>query len=317
MAIKNKVKPIQFTEDPTQSITPDKMKAESHSAVKMLIKKGYDVKTPFFVKAQHFKGDKVKFKGVFLAIGESPALLKKFKEEKTSPYVSYGNLFVKQIKGEDIVHFEYVSGQGKLKKPGDWKALFKEFKKMFKKKCAFVLDGQTQDTEDENTDEKPTNDQPEVATTKPAKVDKAASPVAQLNTQYQSLRALYVTVKDEEHSPRTTKQLYKKLKAWKADYDQLEDKAKSLLEKAANEYEQVLKKVGDILKVDKGIDNMIEELVNTVKSYATSEDHSTPEAKKLKNSAKPMLKRLKKYGEMLGASELLKQAEIIEQLLAD
>ena len=129
MAIKNKVKPDQYTEDPKLSITQEKIKSESFSAIKMLLKKGYDVKTSFFLKAGHFKGDKVKYKGVFLAIGDSPALTKKFKQEKTDPTVAYGNLFVKRIKDEDIVHFEYITGQGKFKKPGDWKALFKELKK--------------------------------------------------------------------------------------------------------------------------------------------------------------------------------------------
>ncbi|MCP4438760.1 MAG: hypothetical protein GY810_07430 [Aureispira sp.] len=130
-----------------------KIKAEAKNAAKKLKSTTEPgTKLPFFVKKDYFKDAKGKVAGHFLALGISN-LEKEFKKEKTSPEVSYGNFFIKEVNGKETGHFEFVNGQGKMKKPADWKPLLKEFKKAIKMACVFVLDGQTieDDSKDDDT----------------------------------------------------------------------------------------------------------------------------------------------------------------------
>ncbi|MCP4438401.1 MAG: hypothetical protein GY810_05600 [Aureispira sp.] len=185
MAIKNKVKAEQYGDDAKKPIAYPKVKQLAFSAIKDLKKKGEGAKTKFFVKKDHFKNTKGKVEGHFVAIGDSAALEKKFKKEKTSTEAAYGNVFVKNIAGKETVHFEYVSGQGKLKKPADWKAMIKTIKKVLKSDCVFVVDGQTVKEDapkDENVakSETKTNTSPEWKAQKAKIKDKMSHMKAQL-----------------------------------------------------------------------------------------------------------------------------------------
>ncbi|MCP4437895.1 MAG: hypothetical protein GY810_03045 [Aureispira sp.] len=310
MAIKNKVKPEQYTEDAAKSITADKMKAESHSAVKMLIKKGYDVKTSFFLKAGHFKGDKIKYKGMFLAIGDSPALLKKFKKEKTDPSVAYGNLFIKQEKGEDIVHFEYVSGQGKLKKPADWKALFKEIKKMVKKKCAFVVDGQTVETKEEeapSSSPSPTST-PEVSAPKVTKEDiqKHVGAVKGLVQKFTALKSNFDTDQAEE--------LDNAIDDWNDQLDEFGDAVKSKVGKAVDTIKQIKDTLTKLSKHDDVVIKKLEKVYDRMEQWLELEDHTSVEAvllekviKKKAEKAKVLAAKINDKGVLEELDGLLKE----------
>lgn len=313
MAIKNKVKPDQYTEDVAKSITADKMKAESHSAVKMLIKKGYDVKTSFFLKAGHFKGDKIKFKGMFLAIGDSPALLKKFKQEKTDPNVAYGNLYVKQEKGEDIVHFEYVGGQGKLKKPSDWKALFKEIKKMIKKKCAFVLEGQTiQDDSPEITDgssdEKasPTDNKKEDLA---ARLERKAKIAEDLLAEVEVIKSAYNREKKDALLRKTTK--------WLANFDKISDDIKT--DSIKSHFPKIQKAhttVKAILDTDNKITKGLDQVFGALEKFMQTPDPNAPNAQKLAQKIKAALGQVIPLIKKVKDTDLLKECEAIEKMLA-
>lgn len=316
MAIKNKVKPIQFTEDAAKSITPDKMKAESHSAVKLLTKKGYNVKTSFFVKAQHFKGDKIKYKGVFLAIGDSPALLKKFKQEKTSPYVAYGNLFIKKIKDEDVVHFEYVGGQGKLKKPGDWKSLFKEFKKMLKKKCAFVIDGQTiEDIEEEDTATKES-----AAPTAQKEAPKTAPTVSKEDVQkhVDSIKTLiqsFVALKGNFNS-EVADDLTEKIDDWSEQLEDFGANVKSKLGKVVGKVSEMKKTLFQLGKFDEQVIEKLEKIYDRMEQWLALDDHDSVEAillekviKKKAEKAKVMAAKINDKGVLTELNDLLAELE--------
>ncbi|MCP4439344.1 MAG: hypothetical protein GY810_10430 [Aureispira sp.] len=319
MAIKNKVKPVQYTEDAAKSITADKMKAESHSAVKMLIKKGYNVKTSFFLKAGHFKGDKIKFKGMFLAIGDSPALLKKFKQEKTDPSVAYGNLFVKQEKGEDIVHFEYVSGQGKLKKPADWKALFKEIKKMIKKKCAFVIDGQAvkedapqvnesskkEDTKDDKSTSQGDNTKEDLA----AKLERKAKIAEDLLSEVEIIKSAY----DREKKDK----LYRKTTKWLANYDKISaDKKTDALKSHFPKIQKAHSTVKEILATDNKITKGLDQVFGALEKFMQAPDHKAPNAQKLAQKIKTALGTVIPLIKKVKDTDLLKECEAIEEMLA-
>lgn len=313
MAIKNKVKPEQYTEDAVKSITQDKVKSESFAAVKMLIKKGYDVKTSFFVKAGHFKGDKVKYKGVFLAIGDSPALLKKFKQEKTDPTVAFGNVFVKQVKDEDVVHFEYVGGQGKLKKPADWKALFKEFKKMIKKKCAFVVDGQTieDNTPDEEKKEAPKGKkQDKVATVATnglaAKLEQKAKIAEELLLEVEEIKSVYDREKKEKLHRKTTK--------WLANYDKVPaDKKTDAIKAHFPQIHKAHATVQAILATDNKITAGIEQVHKALDRYMEIPDFNSSDAQKMAQKIIAALNKVKPLIEKVKDIELLKECEEIQK----
>lgn len=158
MAITGKLKKDAYHVDgadkAAKSIDFAKIKAEAKNAAKKLVNSTEPgTKTPFFVKKDYFKNpkDATKSIGHFLAIGDSN-LDKEFKKEKTAADVAYGNFFVKELNGKKTAHFEYVTGQGKLKKAADWKPLLKEFKKAVKLPCVFVVDGQTVEDDDKEED---------------------------------------------------------------------------------------------------------------------------------------------------------------------
>lgn len=295
MAIKNKVKPDQYTEDASKSITQDKIKSESFAAVKMLIKKGYDVKTSFFVKAGHFKGDKVKYKGVFLAIGDSPALLKKFKQEKTDPTVAYGNLFVKKVKDEDVVHFEYVSGQGKLKKPADWKALFKEFKKMIKKKCAFVVDGQT--IEDDTPDE----DAGDV-------LERKAKIAENLLLEVEEIKSVYNREKKDKLLRKTTK--------WLTNYNELaDDKKTAAIKTQFPKIQKAHATVKDILETDNKITAGLDQVFTALDKLMEIPDIQSPSAKNFSKKVAAALSQVQPLIKKVNDKELLKVCQQIQEKL--
>lgn len=316
MAIKNKVKPTEFTEDAAASITPDKMKAHAHSAVKLLQKKGYDVKTSFFVKAGHFQGDKVKFKGLFLAIGDSPNLTKKFKKEKTDPNVAYGNLFIRQEKGDDVVYFEYVTGQGKLKKPSDWKGLFKEIKKMVKKKCAFVLEGQVIKTEEtvveSSTEENSQDDnagdestQEELA----ARLERKAKTAEDLLTEVEVIKSAYDREKKEKLHRKTTK--------WLANFDLLRDDQKTdSLKSHFPKIQQAHKTVKEILLTDNKITKGLDQVFGALEKFMQVPDHQSSEAQKLGGKIKAALGKVIPLIEKVKDKDLLDECKAIEEMLA-
>lgn len=163
MAIKSKISPDQYGEDARSPIDLSQLKPLAYNAIKLLKTKGEDAKTSFFVKKNYFKDTKGKVNGHFLAIGDSAKLIKKFKKEKTSSDVAYGNLFIKKEEGkDDVICFEYIAGQGMLKKVGDWNILFKSFKRMLKADCLLIVDeveGDNQkDIADTNEEDRETAD---------------------------------------------------------------------------------------------------------------------------------------------------------------
>lgn len=157
MAITGKLKKDAYhaegADKAAKTLDFNKIKAEAKNAAKKLVNSTEPgTKTPFFVKKDYFKDAKGKVAGHFLALGNSN-LDKEFKKEKTAADVAYGNFFVKKINDKDTAHFEYVTGQGKLKKPADWKVLLKEFKKAVKLPCVFVIDGETVNDLEEGEEE--------------------------------------------------------------------------------------------------------------------------------------------------------------------
>lgn len=312
MAIKNKVKPDQYTEDLSKAISPDKIKSESFAAIKMLLKKGYDVKTSFFVKAGHFKGDKVKYGGHFLAIGDSPALSKKFKLEKTAPTVAYGNLFVKKIKDQDVVHFEYVGGQGKLKKPADWKKILKEFKKMLKKKCAFVIDGQMVEDEDsleENkTTDKETSSDSTTEETLTEKLERKAKKAEDLLVEVESIKDIYDRDKKEK--------LYRKTTKWLDNYAKLSDQQQTpALKSHFPKIQKAHTTVKDILSTDNQITKNLDQVFAALEKFMAMEDHKAPKAQKYSQQISAALDKVMPLIKKVKDKNLLQECKEIQELL--
>lgn len=290
MSIKNKIKPDEYGKDAKKPLPVEKVKPQALSAVQNLSKKGMDLKTPFFLHTAYYEGGEP-----FLAVGESTGLEKKFKTEKNSDKVAYGNLYLQKEGPDEIVYFEYFPSQGKFKKNTEWEKLFKVFKKWLKRECKLIIAGEQEEVE--GTDDTATTPQQEP---KDAKT---------LAAQIKALGAAYKHITTEQHQPVEVKKMYKRLSNWLGHYEKLDKEEQTKLKAHLERVNQLLEGTKRQIKQDQILNRELDKVIKLANAYAESFSKETGE------EITKLLQGINKLATALNDQEILEQTKELESLI--
>jgi hypothetical protein len=244
----------------------------------------------------------------FLAIGESSGLLKKFKKEKMSDDVAYGNLYLAKEGNDEIVWFEYVSGQGKFKKETEWTKMFKVVKKWLKRECKVLLQSEEEASTNETSN---SSTQESTVETETATKTTASEQVKEMVNSYKLFVATYKQVSSNQNNPQSITILYKRILKWQKNLGQLPQLEQTQLASAAKKVEELKEATGVLIKRDKVLDNEINNMIPLIADYQTDFDEGK-KAKLLKS-----IKTVDKIATSINDYEILAQTQDLKDLLAN
>lgn len=309
MAIKNKIQANEYREGSPTSISAEKIKPLANAAIKKLTELGLGIKTSFFVEAGYFKDASGKPDGHFIAIGDSPSLEKEFKTKKTSPSIAYGNLFIEKEGDDEVVCFELVSGQGKLKKPADWKDVLRVFKKMVNKNCKLVTEEPEADDDSKEEEEEEVSNKAESETETPTeRLERKAKIAADLMLEVVEITKIYDRDKKEKLLRKTTK--------WLNEYNALDKKEQmSDLAKQLPKIQKAYQIVDTILKTDDQITSYMNQIYAGLEEFLTFENHKDPKVKALSSKLIAAIDKVKPIIQKVKDNDLFEECESIQNLL--
>jgi hypothetical protein len=283
MPFRSDIKPESYGESARKPVSVDEIEDEAYDAIKKLEKKGFGVKAPFFLHNDYYEDE-----FPFLAIGESSGLTKKFAKKKRDDEVAYGNVYVVQDNGEDVVYFEYVNRQGLFKKETEWEKVFKIIKKWLKAECRFVIASNKNDNkiiaaeEDEtNSVVSDTSNASTASASTTATVDSETDAsestelpkrVVEMTENYEDMLDFYEELASEQNEPDDLTRLYRAILKWEKYLKRLpESEQEQLVEIAAN-VDKIQRATAKRIRANEVLSKKLDELVPLVEEYAEELD---------------------------------------------
>ncbi|MFK7797228.1 MAG: hypothetical protein AB8E82_07215 [Aureispira sp.] len=299
MPIKNNVKPDEYGSSVKKPLSVDLAKSNAFGSVQKLSKKGMNLKTPFFLHTKYYEGGEP-----FLAIGESSGLLKKFKKEKMSDDVAYGNFYLVKEGNSEVVCFEYISGQGKFKKETEWAKVFKIVKKWLKRECKVIL---VSEEEVSPTTSSKTSTVEQESVTKGV----VSEQVREMANNYKQFVVGYKQVSSTQNDPQNITILYKRILKWQKILGRLPQSDQTQLASTAQKVEELKGAIAILIKREKLLNNEIDNVIPLIADYQTDFDEGK------KSKILKAIKTVDKIATALNDYEILEQTEELKDLLSN